>query len=104
MGTLNIEPIPGGVVIEVKIVPGSSRDQIVGPLGGALKVKVAAPPEGGKANRAVCDLLAGVLGVARNQVEVIAGLTTPRKRIVVRGISAAEAACRLSAPEAPGAS
>ncbi|MFM7075771.1 MAG: DUF167 domain-containing protein, partial [Planctomycetaceae bacterium] len=49
--------------LEVKVVPGSSRDQIVGWLGDALKIKVTAPPEKGKANERVVELLAGALGI-----------------------------------------
>lgn len=44
--------------LTVKVVPGSSRDQIVGWLGDALKVKVTAPPEKGRANAAVVAILA----------------------------------------------
>jgi len=44
--------------LKVKVVPGSSRDQIAGWLGDALKIKVTAPPERGKANEAVIEILA----------------------------------------------
>ena len=94
-GTPGIEATAEGVILDVKAVPGGSRDAVAGWLGEALKVKVSAPAEGGKANKAICALLAGRLGVSKGRVAVVAGAGTPRKRIEVRGIDAATAAERL---------
>jgi uncharacterized protein (TIGR00251 family) len=65
-------------------VPGASRTAIVGPLGDRLKVRVAAPPEKGAANRAVVELLRKWLGV--RGVEIVAGQGTPEKTARVRGL------------------
>jgi uncharacterized protein YggU (UPF0235/DUF167 family) len=46
-------------------------------------VKVAAVPEKGKANRALCEFLAERLGVAKSRVRIVAGETSPLKRIVI---------------------
>ena len=83
--SLLIEATSEGVEFDVKVVPGGSRDEIVGMLGDALKIKVSAPAEGGKANRAVCELLAGELGVPPRDVVVVSGHTRPQKRVMVRG-------------------
>ncbi len=72
--------------LKVKVVPGSSRDQIVGWLGDALKIKVTAPPEKGKANEAVIDLLAEALGVSSDDIEVVSGHSSPLKVIAVAGL------------------
>jgi uncharacterized protein (TIGR00251 family) len=80
----------------VKAVPGSSRDRIQGILGDALKVAVAAPPERGKANDAICALLAQALGVPVRNVTVIAGGTSPRKLVRALGITADEVRQRLT--------
>jgi uncharacterized protein (TIGR00251 family) len=80
-----IRPVPGGCELRLKVVPGASRDQVVGPLGDRLKVKVAAPPEAGKANRAVCALLAALTG---GRAEVVAGQGNPEKTVRV-GMSTA---------------
>jgi len=70
----------------VKVVPGSSRDQIVGWLGDALKIRVTAPPEKGKANEAVIDLLAEALGISSDDIEVVSGHSSPSKIIAINGM------------------
>lgn len=89
--TVSGEPVR----IPVKAVPGASRDQIVGPLGGRLKIKVAAPPEGGKANAAICALVAAALGIKARQVRVAAGHGSAEKVLEVLGIEPAEVSERL---------
>ncbi len=86
----------GGVLIRVKAVPGAARDEIVGPLGDRLKVRVSAPPEGGKANRAICSLLARTLNVRASDVRVTQGLGSPEKTIEAIGIGADAALVALS--------
>jgi uncharacterized protein (TIGR00251 family) len=72
------------MTIRVKVIPKSSRDEIVGELeDGTWKVKVTAAPERGKANAAVCELLAGHFGVAKSKVEVISGHTSHLKQVRV---------------------
>jgi len=71
----------GAVLVSVKAVPGASRTRIMGEWNGRLKVAVAAPPEKGKANKAIVVLLANALGVSRRDVEVVAGHTNPLKTI-----------------------
>ena len=72
--------------LRVKVVPGSSRDEIVGWLGDALKIKVMAPPEKGKANDAVVKLLAAALGIATDDVIVVSGHSSPAKVVAVSGM------------------
>jgi uncharacterized protein len=72
----------------VKVVPGASRNRVVGMLGDALKVQVAAAPERGKANEAVMAVLAEFFGVKKGQIELIAGQTQARKTFVLNGVSA----------------
>ncbi|TVR99634.1 MAG: DUF167 domain-containing protein [Phycisphaerales bacterium] len=86
----------GGVLVRIKAVPGSSRDRIAGVLGDRLKVAVSAPPEGGKANRAIAGLLASALGVRTNRVELVSGPSHPEKVFRVGGIEAERAASALS--------
>lgn len=75
--------VPGGWEIRIKAVPGASRSQIVGELGDRLKVQIAAPAEGGKANRAVADVLANWLRVAPSKIELRSGGSNPNKMFFV---------------------
>ncbi len=85
--------------MRLKVVPGSSRDAIGGLLGDRIKVKVAAAAESGKANKAVCDLVARTLGVKPRDVEIVSGQTSPEKVIRVRGLSAANAIKTMNVSE-----
>lgn len=82
--------------LQVKVVPGSSRDCIAGWLGDALKVRVSAPPERGKANAAVEAIVAEALGVPRECVRIVAGQTSARKVLEISGLTGAEIRRRLS--------
>ncbi|MGE3465316.1 MAG: DUF167 domain-containing protein [Pyrinomonadaceae bacterium] len=71
----------------VKVVPGASQNKIVGVLGEALKVRVQAPPEKGKANASVLKIIAEFLGVPEKQLSICSGQTSPTKVVEVRGLS-----------------
>jgi len=83
---------PGPVVsLGVRVHPGAKRPGLVGRLAdGSLKVAVAEPPEGGRANRAVEALLAEILGLRRAQVRVVRGGAARRKQVEVEGLSVTE--------------
>ena len=87
---LDIRDVRGGCVITVKVVPGSSRDKIVGVLGDALKVTTSAPPEKGKANAAVATALARAVGAPKRDVSLASGPSNPRKDFRIAGRTAAE--------------
>ena len=82
----------GKTFIAVHVTPRSGRDEVVGlTSGGAqheVRLRVSAAPDKGKANKAVCKLVAGALGVPKGAVEVASGATSHHKRLAV----AAEAA------------
>lgn len=84
--------------IAVRVHPGARKDALVERLAnGEWKVAVSAPPEGGRANDAVVELLAGLLGVKRRQVTVTRGLSSRAKSVEVAGLEAGEAEARLAA-------
>jgi len=71
----------------LKVVPGSSRDEVVGWLGDALKIKLTAPPEKGRANEAVVALLADRLGPSAALVAVVGGHSSPSEVIAITGVA-----------------
>jgi hypothetical protein len=87
MSDLIIQEVNSSVVFKVKAVPGSSRTAVGGLLDGMLKVKIAAPPEKGKANQRLIEFLAKELGVRKNAISIITGRTNPIKQVQVMGIS-----------------
>ena len=84
---VRIEHDGDDVLIRVKAVPGSSRDEIAGAVGDRLKVRVSVPAQAGKANDAICALLARALGVRARNVTVESGHTSRQKTIRMRGVS-----------------
>lgn len=86
--SLAIRPSEDGVVISVKVVPGASRDRVMGLLGDALKVAVSRPPSGGEANRSVVRVLSEYFRVPERAVSIVAGHANPRKQVQIRDMTA----------------
>jgi uncharacterized protein len=82
-------------VIAVKVVPRAAQDEIVGWLDGALKVRIQAPPQDGRANRALEELLAEALNLKKNAVTVASGQSSARKRVAIVGLTHDEIVRRL---------
>ena len=78
-----------GVALDLLVQPRASRARL-GPVhGDRVKIAVTAPPVDGEANAAVIELVAKALGVARGAVAVVAGQTSRRKTVAVRGVDPA---------------
>ena len=88
----SIEESPGGAVIAVLVVPGASRSEITGPHGDVLRLRVAAAPEKGRANREAEKLLEEFFGT---KVELVSGARSRRKRFLLQGASAATISRRI---------
>lgn len=82
-----LESVPGGVRISIWVVPGSSRDQIVGIHGDRLKVRVSPPAIDGRANLAVAALLAEAIGATPRLVR---GIHSRSKVFEILGVSVDE--------------
>ncbi len=78
-----IQDHPEGLLIDVRVQPKSSKNAIVGTHGGALKIKLNAPPVEGKANKALIQLIAKRLQCPKSAVEIISGQASRNKRLLV---------------------
>ena len=87
MSALKIAESDGGVTFAVRVMPRSSRDEIVGVHGDALKVKLTAPPVEGAANLALIEFLAKHLGVRKSAVSILGGDRSRNKIVRVDGIA-----------------
>jgi len=96
-----VRDVAGGVELLVFCQPKAARSALIGTHGGALKVKVKAPPVEGKANRALLDLLAGVLAVPRGRLTLMSGEQSRNKRVRVDGVDAASTLTAILAALAP---
>ena len=76
--------------MRLHVQPGAGRTTIVGRHGDALKIRVAAPPSGGRANEACAELIAGILGVKSSQVSLSSGESSRQKRLTVTGVEPEE--------------
>ena len=92
---VKVNETSAGVSFTVRVQPRARRNAIVGELGDALKVALAAPPVDGKANAACIQLFAEALNLPRSSVTVTSGQASRNKVIRVRGITAAEFEKRL---------
>lgn len=91
-----LKPLPDGVELALLIQPRASRTRVVGEHDGLLKIQLAAPPVDGEANAALVEFLAKRLGIPRRQVELLAGDTSRRKRVALRGIDAPQVEAVMS--------
>jgi uncharacterized protein (TIGR00251 family) len=86
----------GSALVRVRLQPRSKRDEIVGEREGALLVRVSAPPVDGKANAALCRLLAKRAGIAAGRASVTKGASSRDKLVLLEGIGADAAGERLA--------
>jgi uncharacterized protein (TIGR00251 family) len=90
MAPLDIQEKDGSVILGVKVIPGGSRTALAGEYDGMIRVKLSAAPEKGKANQCLIEFLAKVLGIKKNSISIISGVTKPVKKIQILGISVKE--------------
>ena len=88
---LQIVESNGGVSFGIRVVPRASKSEIVGEVGGILRVRISAPPVDGAANEELMRLLSKAFGVAKSNVAILSGHTTKAKRIRIAGVTVRQA-------------
>jgi len=81
--------------LDVRVIPRASRDEVAGTRDGRLLVRVTAPPLDGRANAAVCALLARAAGVPKGAVCVVRGEASRDKQVRIDGVDEADVRARL---------
>jgi uncharacterized protein (TIGR00251 family) len=89
--------------VAITVSPGAARTELVGRHGDGWRARVAAPPERGRANRALVGLVAELAGVPRDRVALVAGASGRRKVVEVGGLEADELDRRLARASGQGA-
>ena len=83
---LPIKETKDAVIFNIRVVPRSSRCELVEIQEDALKIKITAPPVEGKANEECIKFIADKLGISKSRVAIIAGHKSKRKTIAVSGL------------------
>jgi len=81
--------------LSVRVLPRSSRDDIVGTEGGVYKIKLTAPAVEGKANKSLLSLLAKRLDLPKTRIQLIAGERSRSKSIRIHGLAPEQVEARL---------
>jgi hypothetical protein len=87
--------------VAVHVTPKSGRDEVAGWRGGELTLRVTAAPEAGKANAAVCALIARELGIPKSGVRVVRGEAARHKQVEIDSVGEADLRAAFGEPE-PG--
>jgi uncharacterized protein (TIGR00251 family) len=74
----------GNLLLAVRVQPGASNDKIAEVIDDALKIRITASPENGKANSHLLEFLAKTFGVAKSRVELITGANNQHKRLRIQ--------------------
>ena len=93
---IDIQEHAEGCILPVRAQPGARKNGVLGEHAGALKVAVTAPPEDGRANKALLDIIRKALGVKRSQIELLSGATSRDKRLLIRQINKQELTARIA--------
>lgn len=89
------------VKLKLKVVPGSAQNHLAGWLGDAIKIKIKAQPENGKANAALEKFLAKSLGLSIKEVNICSGFTQANKIVEIDNMDKIDIYQRLQLTQTP---
>ena len=81
--SFTIRQKPEGLVFNIRVQPRSSKNQVAGLYGDAIKINLTAPPVDNAANKACSAFLAGLLSVSKSSVKIVSGHTGRNKQVLV---------------------
>lgn len=82
--------VSGGCRVSLRVQPGASRNAVAGSYGDSVKIALQAPPVDGRANQALCRLLADWCGIPKSGVELKSGQSSRSKVLELSGITPEE--------------
>jgi len=83
--------------LSIKVIPRASRNGVAGWVGDCVKIKLLAPPSDGRANEALCELLADLLHLPKRSISLVVGEKSRQKIVQIEGLTLDEAKLRLRA-------
>jgi len=86
--------LPSGV-LDIRVIPRAPRTRVDGMRGGAVLIRLAAPPVDGAANDALVAFLSEVLALPRRNIQIVSGENSRDKRVQIEGLDEATARARL---------
>jgi uncharacterized protein len=84
---LDIQERDGAAILQVKVQPRASRDEITGEMNGALKIRLQAPAVEDRANEALVEFLARLLKTPKSAVRILGCERSRSKRLEIRGVT-----------------
>lgn len=91
-----MSPAKDKTKISLRVVPGAAKSELAGLTSGVLRIKIAAPPLKGKANKELISFLSRLLGIPKGALTIIKGHTSRDKVIAIDDLSQDEVTRRLS--------
>ena len=84
---INYTEKDGAIIFNVRVTARASKSEVVGEMGGALKIRIASPPVDGAANAELIKLLSKVCGVSKTEVEILSGQTSKTKQVKISNLT-----------------